>query len=202
MMRAKRAVDIVLAVLLLVVLSPLLALLAIGVRLCAGSPVLFRQMRPGLLGRPFILYKFRTMADERDHKGDLLPDEQRLTRLGSLLRGSSLDELPELLNVVRGDMSFVGPRPLLMQYLDRYTPEQMRRHEVLPGITGWAQIHGRNTITWEKKFALDVWYVDHQSMRLDLKIMTLTVWKILTREGISEPGQATMSEFMGSSDRS
>lgn len=161
--------------------------------------MLFRQMRPGLHGEPFTLYKFRTMTDARDADGNLLPDAQRLTRFGRFLRSTSLDELPELWNVLKGDMSLVGPRPLLMQYLERYTPEQKRRHEVRPGITGWAQVNGRNAITWEEKFALDVWYVDNQSLWLDLRILMLTVWKVLRREAISQAGNATMTEFMGTS---
>jgi len=181
-----------------ILLSPLLGLIALVVRLTMGSPVLFRQQRPGLHGQPFTLHKFRTMTDARDAQGNLLPDAERLTPLGRFLRSTSLDELPEVFNVLRGDMSLVGPRPLLMQYLDRYTPEQMRRHEVKPGITGWAQVNGRNAVTWEQKFALDVWYVDHRSLGLDLKILALTLWKILKREGISQPSQAAMEEFMGS----
>jgi lipopolysaccharide/colanic/teichoic acid biosynthesis glycosyltransferase len=182
-------------------ISPLLALLALTVWLTHGSPVLFRQLRPGLGGRPFTLYKFRTMREGRDADGRPLPDGQRLTRLGRLLRSFSLDELPELWNVLRGEMSLVGPRPLLMQYLDRYTPEQARRHEVLPGIAGWAQINGRNAITWEQKFRLDVWYVDHWSLGLDVRILLTTLWKALRREGISQPGQATAEEFLGTPPR-
>jgi lipopolysaccharide/colanic/teichoic acid biosynthesis glycosyltransferase len=159
--------------------------------------VLFRQQRPGLRGQPFILLKFRTMTEARDGQGRLLPDAERLTPFGRFLRSTSLDELPELLNVLKGDMSLVGPRPLLMQYLERYTPEQMRRHDVRPGITGWAQVNGRNAITWEHKFALDVWYVEHLSYWLDLKIVALTIWRILTRDSINEPGQATAREFLG-----
>jgi sugar transferase EpsL len=193
----KRLLDLLLVVLTLPVLLPVLALVALLVRLKLGSPVLFSQQRPGLHGRPYTIYKFRTMTDERNASGHLLPDAQRLTRLGRFLRNSSLDELPELYNVLKGDMSVVGPRPLLMQYLDRYTPDQMRRHEVKPGITGWAQVNGRNAITWENKFALDVWYVDHQSWWLDVRIMALTAWKTIRREGINQPGQATMEEFMG-----
>jgi len=176
-------------------------MVAVLVQFFSGSPVFFRQRRPGLHGEPFTICKFRTMTDVRDAQGNLLPDEQRLTPFGRFLRCTSLDELPELFNVLKGDMSLVGPRPLLMRYLDRYTPEQMRRHEVRPGITGWAQVNGRNALTWEQKFALDVWYVDHQSLWLDLKIIVLTVWKILKREGISQPGQATMEEFMGVQSR-
>jgi sugar transferase EpsL len=195
----KRALDLALTIPALIVLSPVLLLIALSVRLTLGAPILFRQMRPGLYGKPFTLYKFRTMTDARDAQGNLLPDAARLTPFGRFLRATSLDELPELWNVLKGDMSLVGPRPLLMQYLDRYTPEQARRHEVRPGITGWAQVNGRNALTWEQKFALDVWYVDHLSFGLDLKIIALTLWKILKREGISQPGQATMGEFLGSS---
>jgi lipopolysaccharide/colanic/teichoic acid biosynthesis glycosyltransferase len=194
----KRLLDLTLALLLLVVLSPLLLVTALAVRRRMGSPILLRQRRPGLGGKPFTLVKFRSMTDARDAQGQLLPDAERLTSFGATLRASSLDELPELFNVARGDMSLVGPRPLLMQYLDRYTAEQMRRHEVRPGITGWAQINGRNAIDWEQKFALDVWYVDHVSFRLDLKILLLTAIRILSRQGIIEPGQATAQEFLGS----
>lgn len=182
----------------LVFLSPLFLVVALLVRCKIGSPVLFTQMRSGCKGRPFTLYKFRTMNDKRDAKGKLLPDVDRLTSLGRFLRTSSLDELPELWNVLKGDMSLVGPRPLLMQYLERYTPEQARRHEVRPGITGWAQVNGRNAITWEEKFKLDVWYVDNSSLWLDIKIIVMTLWKTLKREGITHPGQATMGEFKGS----
>lgn len=193
----KRAFDLAVAALAVIALAPLLVLVALAIWLTHGSPVLFRQRRPGLHGRPFTVYKFRTMTVARSEDGELLPDEQRLTWLGRLLRRTSVDELPELLNVLQGDMSLVGPRPLLMQYLDRYTPEQMRRHEVKPGMTGWAQVNGRNAITWGQKFALDVWYVDHFSLWLDLRIILLTPWKVLTREGISQPGCATAEEFMG-----
>lgn len=194
----KRIVDVVLALLALIVLSPLMVTVALLARGKLGPPVLLRQQRPGLHGKPFTIYKLRTMTDARDRQGNLLPDAKRLTPLGRFLRSTSLDELPELINVLRGDMSLVGPRPLLMQYLERYTPEQMRRHEVRPGITGWAQVNGRNAITWEQKFALDVWYVDHWSLWLDVRIAALTAWKTLKREGINQPGQATMEEFMGS----
>ena len=194
-------VDFCPTLLIIVVSSPLLALVALLVRLKLGSPVLFRQMRPGLHGRPFTMLKFRTMTDARDASGQLLPDSQRLTPFGRFLRSTSLDELPELINVLKGDMSLVGPRPLLMQYLERYTPEQRRRHEVRPGITGWAQVNGRNALSWERKFELDVWYVDHQSPWLDLKIIFMTVWKIFRRDGISQPGQATAEEFRGQLDR-
>jgi sugar transferase EpsL len=194
----KRLVDLALSVPVLILLSPSLLLLAGLVGLQLGFPVLFRQPRPGQQGQSFTLLKFRTMREVRDSQGNVLPDADRLTGLGRFLRSSSLDELPELLNVLKGDMSLVGPRPLLMQYLGRYTPEQARRHEVKPGITGWAQVNGRNALTWERKFELDVWYVDHQSLWLDLKIMALTIWKIIRREGINQPGQATAEEFKGS----
>jgi lipopolysaccharide/colanic/teichoic acid biosynthesis glycosyltransferase len=172
--------------------------IAVLVRVKLGKPVLFSQERPGLRGRLFRLYKFRTMRDLYDDHGKPLPDELRLTKFGRFLRASSLDELPELVNVLKGEMSLVGPRPLLVTYLNRYTPEQARRHEALPGITGWAQVNGRNALTWEDKFCLDVWYVDHQSLWLDVKILFLTLWKALKREGINAPGSATAPEFMGS----
>lgn len=193
----KRLFDISVAIVLLIVLSPLFAMLTILVRVRLGKPILFIHLRPGLHGKSFNLYKFRTMTNTRDANRVLLPDAERLTRFGRFLRGASLDELPELFNVLRGEMSLVGPRPLLMQYLKRYTPEQARRHEVRPGITGWAQVNGRNAITWEEKFKLDVWYVDNQSLWLDVKIIFMTIWKIFRREGINQPGQATMEEFMG-----
>ena len=193
----KRALDLALTVPALILLSPLLGLIAFLVRVTMGAPVLFRQQRPGLHGQPFTLYKFRTMREAGDAQGGHGSDAERLTRLGCFLRSTSLDELPELWNVLRGEMSLVGPRPLLMKYLDRYTPEQARRHEVKPGLTGWAQVNGRNAISWEQKFTLDVWYVDHGSLWLDLKIIALTVGKILKREGINQPGQVTMEEFMG-----
>ena len=194
----KRAIDVVGASLALVVLSPLLALVAVGVRVRLGSPVLFRQERPGRGGRPFVMTKFRTMTDRRGADGALLPDAERLTRFGRFLRRTSIDELPELLNVVRGDMSLVGPRPLLMQYLPLYSPEQARRHEVRPGITGWAQVNGRNAVTWDEKFALDVWYVDHHSTRLDLEILGKTITQVFSGDGVSAPGHATMEPFRGS----
>lgn len=172
-------------------------MLALLVRVILGKPVLFTQVRPGYKAQPFTLYKFRSMTNKTDAKGCLLPDAERLTRFGQFLRASSLDELPELINVLRGEMSLVGPRPLLMQYLPLYNPKQHRRHEVHPGITGWAQINGRNALTWEDKFRLDVWYVDHWSLWLDIRILSLTIWKILRREGISQPGHATMEEFRG-----
>ena len=194
---SKRLLDLLVATIGLLVISPVLLVIAILVRLQHGSPVLFGQKRPGLHGQPFRIFKFRTMTEARAADGALLPDEQRLTPLGRFLRAASLDELPELFNVLRGEMSLVGPRPLLMQYLERYSLEQARRHNVLPGITGWAQVNGRNALTWEDKFKLDVWYVDHWSFWLDLKILFLTVSKVFKREGISQPGHATMEEFMG-----
>jgi len=193
----KPALDFALSLVALVVLAPALIAVTGLVRWRLGRPVLFRQLRPGRQGRPFTLYKFRTMTNRRDPQGGLLPDAERLPPFGRFLRSTSLDELPELLNVLRGEMSLVGPRPLLMAYLERYTPQQMRRHEVLPGITGWAQVNGRNALSWEDKFKLDVWYVDHQSFWLDGKIILRTVWSILNREGISQAGQATAQEFMG-----
>jgi lipopolysaccharide/colanic/teichoic acid biosynthesis glycosyltransferase len=185
-----------------VILLPFMLLIALAVFLSMGRPVLFRQTRPGLRGQPFELYKFRTMRETRDEQGRLLPDSERLTGIGRFLRSLSLDELPELWNVLRGEMSLVGPRPLLMQYLERYTPQQARRHEVLPGITGWAQINGRNALTWEDKFRFDVWYVENRTVWLDLKILFITLWKTIKREGISQQGHATAEEFMGSSEDS
>lgn len=183
----------------LLLLGPLLLILSCMVRILLGSPVLFRQLRPGMHGEPFVMLKFRTMTDQCDSAGSLLPDDQRLTSFGKFLRSTSLDELPELFNVLLGDMSLVGPRPLLMEYLPLYTSEQSRRHEVRPGITGWAQVNGRNAITWEEKFRLDVWYVDNRSFLLDLRILWMTVSKVFRREGISQDGQATMEKFAGSS---
>jgi lipopolysaccharide/colanic/teichoic acid biosynthesis glycosyltransferase len=193
----KRGFDVACSALGLIVLSPLMASLALCVRLTLGSPVLFRQTRPGRRGEPFTLYKFRSMRPAQAGAAGT-QERERLTRLGGLLRSLSLDELPELWNVLRGDMSLVGPRPLLMEYLPLYTPEQARRHEVRPGITGWAQVNGRNAISWEEKFRLDVWYVDHRSFWLDLKILALTARQVFAREGISEPGQATVTFFKGS----
>jgi len=193
----KRAIDLMLTTGLVIMLFPLIALLGILLWLVQGPPIIFRQTRPGYQGRLFTLYKFRTMHEARDSNGNPLPDELRLTCLGRFLRSTSLDELPELINVLRGEMSLVGPRPLLVQYLERYSPEQARRHEVLPGITGWAQVNGRNALTWGDKFRLDVWYVDNWSLSLDLKILLLTLWKALKREGISQPGFATAEEFTG-----
>lgn len=195
----KRILDIILTVLSCPIWLPGLAVLAILVYLTDGRPILFRQLRPGLHGRPFYIYKFRTMTEDHDSNGQLLPDAMRLTRTGRFLRSTSLDELPELFNVLKGEMSLVGPRPLLMQYLERYTPRQMRRHEARPGITGWAQVNGRNAITWEEKFELDVWYVYNCSVRLDLRILWHTLVKVLKREGITAEGYATMPEFIGSS---
>ena len=194
----KRLLDLALAIPGIILISPFLLLIALLVRLYHGKPVFFRQLRPGYQGKPFYLYKFRTMTEDLDEQGRLMPDSYRLTRLGTFLRTTSLDELPEVFQVISGKMSLVGPRPLLMQYLERYTPEQARRHEALPGITGWAQINGRNAISWEDKFEMDVWYVDHWSFWLDVKILLLTFWKVLKREGISQPGRSTADEFQGS----
>lgn len=193
----KRLLDLTLTIPALILLAPLLLVVALLVRFKLGAPVLFRQQRPGWHGRPFTMFKFRTMTDARAADGTLLPDAERLTAFGRWLRSTSLDELPELFNVLRGEMSLVGPRPLLMHYLERYTPEQMRRHTVRPGMTGWAQVNGRNALAWEDKFALDVWYVDHLSLGLDVRILFMTIWKILRREGIAQAGQATMAEFQG-----
>jgi sugar transferase EpsL len=195
---AKRAFDLVVALVGLLFLSPLLAIIAGAIYATMGSPVHFRQQRPGLHGKPFAILKFRTMTNTRDADGNLLPAEERVTLLGQFLRRTSLDELPELFNVLQGDMSLVGPRPLLMQYLELYTPEQMRRHDVKPGISGWAQVNGRNTISWEEKFALDVWYVDNQSIGLDLKILLMTVWKVLRREAVDKAGYVGQEYFTGS----
>ena len=193
----KRAFDLVAASVGLVVLAPLLGVTALAIRLALGGPVIFAHRRPGRHGRPFVLYKFRTMSGVRGADGGLLPDRERLTPLGRLLRRTSLDELPELVNVIRGDMSLVGPRPLLMEYLPRYTPEQARRHDVRPGITGWAQLNGRNTLPWERRFELDVWYVEHQSLRLDVWILLLTVWKAVAQVGVSQPGEGPEEHFYG-----
>lgn len=190
--------DIVLATLALVALSPIIAATALTVRVCLGSPVIFRQVRPGIRGRPFTLYKFRSMGHAVGPGEQPLPDADRLTPAGRFLRSTSLDELPELWNVLRGDMSLVGPRPLMMEYLSHYSATQARRHEVRPGITGWAQIHGRNSLQWEERLAMDVWYVDNRSLGLDLQILLRTVWKVLRREGVSQEGEATMRPFTGS----
>ncbi len=194
---SKRILDLALTLPGAILISPLLLLLACLVVVIHGFPILYRQRRPGYRGEPFTLYKFRTMREQRGESGEPLTDEARLTGFGRFLRSTSLDELPELLNVLRGEMSLVGPRPLLMQYLERYTPEQARRHDVLPGMTGWAQVHGRNAVTWEEKFEHDLWYADNWSLWLDLKILAMTFWKVITREGISRPGHATAPEFMG-----
>lgn len=196
----KRCVDVVVAGVMLIILSPVLGLLSLLVRWRIGKPVFFVQARPGKNGRPFRLVKFRTMREAKDAEGRALPDAERMTALGRFLRAASLDEFPELWNVLKGDMSLVGPRPLLMQYLPLYTPEQARRHEVRPGITGWAQVNGRNAITWEKKFELDVWYVDHQSFWLDMKVLWLTLWQVVRRVGIRHEGHETMPFFTGSSN--
>ncbi|MCY9287819.1 sugar transferase [Bacillus haynesii] len=196
-MLAKRFFDLALSVILLIALSPAMILTACLIRWKIGSPVLFRQTRPGLNGEPFTLYKFRTMTDERDEAGNLLSDEKRLTKTGRLIRKTSLDELPQLINVIKGDLSLVGPRPLLMEYIPLYTKRQWRRHEVKPGITGWAQINGRNKVTWEEKFELDVWYVDHRSFLLDLKILLLTVVKVLKSEGVSQDRHVTAEKYRG-----
>ena len=197
---SKRVFDIITAGVALVILAPVLAALALIVRLAVGAPILFKQQRPGLLGRAFTIYKFRTMNDARDAAGCFLPDAERLGWFGRFLRSTSLDELPELINVLHGEMSIVGPRPLLMEYLPRYSAEQMRRHDVLPGITGFAQINGRNAASWSRKFELDVWYVDHRSMWLDLKIIATTVWKVLKREDINQSDRVTSEQFMGNAD--
>jgi lipopolysaccharide/colanic/teichoic acid biosynthesis glycosyltransferase len=189
--------DVVLATIALVVVSPVALVVAAAIRLTMGSPILFRQVRPGLHGKPFVMYKFRTMLDLRDEQGNLLPDEERLTRLGKFLRHLSLDEIPELWNVLKGDMSAVGPRPLLMEYLPLYTPEQARRHEVKPGMAGPVIMSGRNILDWEEKFKLDVWYVDNRNFRLDAKILFFTFLKVLKGEGVSSPGYETMPKFTG-----
>lgn len=193
----KRLFDILASATALVLLSPVIAIVAWQISRKMGSPVLFRQTRPGLNGRPFQMVKFRTMKDAVDAAGNPLPDSERLTPFGQFLRSSSLDELPELWNVLKGDMSLVGPRPLLMEYLPLYSPEQYRRHEVRPGVTGWAQVNGRNSLSWDEKFKLDVWYVDNRSLWLDIKILFLTVKKGLVRDGISAEGEATMAKFTG-----
>jgi len=197
---AKRGLDLIVALTALVLLSPVLIVLAILVRYKLGTPALFRQVRPGLQGKPFHILKFRTMSDDCDSDGHLLPDAARLREFGKLLRSTSLDELPELVNVIRGEMSLVGPRPLRMHYLERYSIEQARRHDVLPGITGWAQINGRNAISWEDKFALDLWYVDNRSMLVDLQILLRTATQVLKREGIAAEDHVTMPPFLGESE--
>ncbi len=195
----KRIFDLILAFLVIFLTLPIWATVALVVRLVMGAPIIFKQQRAGFYGNPFILYKFRSMTNMRSPSGVLMADEERLTRLGRFLRQTSWDELPSLINVLRGDMSLIGPRPLLMQYLDRYTTKQARRHEVKPGITGWAQINGRNAISWEEKLNLDIWYVDNQSFCLDLKILLKTVYKVFCCHGINQKGHATVQEFMGCS---
>ncbi|MCB0164901.1 MAG: sugar transferase [Anaerolineae bacterium] len=198
----KRLLDLTITIPALIFLSPVLAVIALLVQLKLGAPVIFRQQRPGQYGQPFTILKFRTLTNARDAEGQLLPDAERLTPFGRFLRQSSLDELPELINIVKGEMSLVGPRPLLMVYLNKYSDRQMRRQEAQPGLTGWAQINGRNGLTWEEKFNLDVWYVEHCSLLLDLKIMGLTLGKVLNRAGINQPGHATMVVFQGSPNNS
>lgn len=197
----KRTVDLIAALAMLALAAPVMLVVAVLIYLGMGRPVLFRQLRAGYKGKPFVLIKFRTMREAFGPDGRPLPDARRITRLGRLLRRTSLDELPQIVNVLRGEMSLIGPRPLLVRYLDRYTPEQARRHDVKPGLTGWAQVHGRNALSWEERFALDVWYVDHWSLRLDAKIVLLTIWRVLRGEGISPAGEATMPEFLGSGCR-
>lgn len=193
----KRIFDLIVVIAGLMLIWPLIVLLVLLVRIKLGAPVFFRQVRPGIHGKPFLIYKFRTMTNESDAQGNLLPDDKRLTTFGKFLRSTSLDELPELINVIKGEMSLVGSRPLLMEYLPLYTKEQARRHEVRPGITGWAQVNGRNSLSWEERFKLDVWYVENQSMWLDVKILFLTIKKVLFREGISAKGESTMPKFRG-----
>ncbi len=197
----KSLIDRLVAAIMLIFLSPFIGILAIAIRFNMGSPIIFSQPRGGKNNSTFTFYKFRTMTDERDSEGNLLPDMERLTPLGEFLRQTSLDELPQLWNVLVGDMSFVGPRPFIAVYLERYTPEQARRHSVRPGITGWAQINGRNSITWEEKFQLDLWYIDHWSLWLDLKIIAQTVNKIVSKEGVDEDQNTTMTEFMGTLEK-
>ena len=194
---SKRLFDITFALIALVVLSPIILVTAILVRVFLGTPIIFKQQRPGFKGRPFIIYKFRSMVDRFTSAGDLVKDGERLTRFGRLLRILSLDELPELFNILRGEMSFVGPRPLLMEYLPLYSTEQARRHEVIPGLTGWAQVNGRNAIDWPTRFKMDVWYVDHWSFWLDVRIIFLTIWKVISREGVNQEGQSTVEYFKG-----
>jgi sugar transferase EpsL len=199
---SKRGFDLILSTFGLIILSPVLLVISLFILIFQGLPVIFIQQRPGYQAKPFSIYKFRTMTDDSSPDGNLLPEQQRITRLGKILRATSLDEILELINVFKGEMSVVGPRPLLMQYLSRYSVEQARRHDVLPGITGWAQINGRNAITWEEKFTLDVWYVDNWSFWLDIRILLQTLWKVLLREGIDEPGHISAGEFLGSQNKS
>ena len=194
---SKRLFDLAISLAGLILLSPFLLLITTLVWVKNGRPMLYKQQRPGYKGKPFFIYKFRTMTDKRDPVGNLLPDSERLTDFGRFLRSTSLDELPEIINILKGEMSWVGPRPLLMQYLGRYSEEQMRRHDVLPGVTGWAQVNGRNALSWQDKFRLDVWYVDHWTLWVDIRILWMSVWKVLRREGISQEGHATAEEFMG-----
>ena len=194
---SKRIFDVVISSLVLVIFSPVMVILALILWLTHGRPVIFRQPRPGYKGKIFTLYKFRSMSHELDHSGNRLSDTQRITPLGRFMRSTSLDELPELFNVLRGEMSLIGPRPLLVEYLPRYSPEQNRRHDVLPGISGWAQVNGRNALSWEQKFEMDVWYVDHWSFGLDLKILWMTIWAVLTRRNVTPPGSTSMDEFRG-----
>jgi lipopolysaccharide/colanic/teichoic acid biosynthesis glycosyltransferase len=196
----KRLFDILVAAFLLLLTLPLMLATAVAVHLALGAPVLLRQTRPGKGGAPFLFFKFRTMTEARDGAGRLLPDERRLTPFGRWLRATSLDELPQLVNVLKGDMSLVGPRPLLMEYIPLYSPQQARRHDVRPGITGWAQVNGRNALSWEERFRLDVWYVDHRSWLLDLRILLLTVLRVFQARGVAQPGQATMTRFTGGGD--
>ncbi|WP_338035466.1 sugar transferase [Halalkalibacter alkaliphilus] len=197
----KRTFDLVISLSLLLFLFPVITIIALLIRVKLGKPVIFKQERPGIHGKPFYLYKFRTMTDAKDQNGNLLSDQLRLTSFGLFLRKLSLDEFPQLINVVKGDISLVGPRPLLMDYLPLYTEEQFKRHNVRPGITGWAQVNGRNAISWEEKFQLDVWYVNNQSFLLDIKILFLTVYKVVKREGINQPGSATIERFEGTNSR-
>lgn len=195
----KRIFDLVVAISILIVISPILLIVALMVWVVHGRPIIFSQPRPGFKGKIFTIHKFRTMTEARDSRGKPLPDTVRLTGFGKFLRSFSLDEWPELINVIKGEMSLVGPRPLLVEYLNYYTPEQHRRHDMLPGITGWAQVNGRNALSWEEKFKLDVWYVDHWSFWLDLKILWLTIWYVIKRQNVTPPGQTSMGEFKGSS---
>jgi len=196
----KRILDFVLSIIIMLVCLPVMLIVGLIIFLTEGKPIFFFHERPGKDGQPFKLIKFRSMRNARDAEGNLLPDGERITNYGNFIRKTSIDELPELINVLRGEMSLVGPRPLLMQYVDRYSQQQFRRHEVLPGITGWAQVNGRNAISWNEKFMLDIWYIDHWSVWLDIKILLLTVWKVISGEGISQAGRATMDEFMGNED--
>ncbi|MDN3019273.1 sugar transferase [Paenibacillus sp. BSR1-1] len=198
----KRIFDFILSILIIIIFSPVIILLSILVRLKLGSPILFKQERPGLNGKPFLIYKFRTMTNKKDNNGSLLPEHLRLTGFGSFIRKFSLDELPQLINVIKGEISLVGPRPLRMDYLPLYTPLQARRHEVKPGITGWAQIKGRNSISWEERFELDVWYVDNKSFLLDLKILSMTLLKVIRPQGINHDGHVSMPDFTGTKMRS